>query len=502
MNISNHRLLRPLMLGGTGSDVGKSLLTAGLCRIFLQDGYSPAPFKAQNMALNSFVTPEGLEIGRAQAVQAEAAGTECRAEMNPVLMKPTGEKVAQVIVLGRPIGNHSAASYFRKDNKRELREIVCKAFDRLAADFNPVVMEGAGSVAELNLLETDIVNMPMALYAGASVILVADIDRGGVFAQAYGSIMLLPEEYRRLIKGIIVNKFRGDISLFDEGRRILEGKCGLPVLGVVPFDPELHIEEEDRVSVLARHTCHTESGLVNVAVVGLRHLSNFTDFDNISRDPRVHIYLTADPAEISAADIIILPGSKNTLGDLHALRSNGCAEAIRKAAASGKTVFGICGGYQMMGRTVADPEGVEGEPSTAEGLGLLPAKTVLSGTKTTVRTRFRLPGLESLCEGYEIHNGLTSIDPCAQAMVYKEDGTSDGCKVSEKVMGCYMHGILDNQEVVDMIVGPYASLRLPETSAPGISYREFKETQYDRLAAHLRKHLDIERIYQIMRGDD
>lgn len=286
------------MLGGTGSDVGKSVLAAGLCRIFLQDGYHPAPFKAQNMALNSYVTPDGLEIGRAQAVQAEAAGVECMPEMNPVLLKPSGNMTSQVVLNGLPVGNKDAYEYFRKENKEPLRKEVHAAFDRLSSRYNPIVMEGAGSIAELNLRDSDIVNMSMARYAGAAVILVADIDRGGVFASAYGSIMLQTEEDRRYIKGIIVNKFRGDEKLFEKGRRQMEEICGVPVIGVVPYLDDIHIEEEDSVSLMKKSSVHTEENMINVAVLALPHISNFTDFDTISRDPRVHLYFTDDPSEL------------------------------------------------------------------------------------------------------------------------------------------------------------------------------------------------------------
>ena len=283
--------LHPLMLAGTGSDVGKSLVATAFCRIFLQDGYQPAPFKAQNMALNSYATPEGFEIGRAQAVQAEAAGIPCHTDMNPLLLKPNSDHTSQVILNGRPIGNQHATQYFRREGREMLRQAVHEAFDRLAARFHPIVMEGAGSIAEINLRDVDIVNMSMARYANADVILVADIDRGGVFASVYGSIMLQEPEDRKLIKGVIINKFRGDRSLFDEGRKQLEQICGVPVLGVLPYLKDIHIEEEDSVS-LERKNMEAQAGKVNIAVVMLRHLSNFTDFDVLEQDRRVHLFYT------------------------------------------------------------------------------------------------------------------------------------------------------------------------------------------------------------------
>ena len=304
--------LHPLMFAGTGSDVGKSIISAAFCRIFKQDGYRPAPFKAQNMALNSYATPEGLEIGRAQAVQAEAAGVPCHTDMNPLLLKPQSDCTSQVVLNGRPIGNRSAYGYFHKEGREELRREVCAAYDRLSKKYNPVVLEGAGSISEINLREVDLVNLPMAMYAGADVILVADIDRGGVFASVYGSVMLLTPEERKHVKGILINKFRGDIRLFESGVKMLEELCGIPVVGVVPYYKDIYIEEEDSLA-LATKSLQAEQGKVNIAVVLLRHLSNFTDFNVLERDPRVHLFYTNNTEELAKADIIILPGSKSTL---------------------------------------------------------------------------------------------------------------------------------------------------------------------------------------------
>lgn len=304
--------LHPLMLAGTGSDVGKSVLAAALCRIFLQDGYHPAPFKAQNMALNSYATPEGLEIGRAQAVQAEAAGVPCHTDMNPLLLKPTSDHTSQVVLNGKPIGNRSAYAYFRTEGRDELRREVNQAFDRLAARYNPVVMEGAGSISEINLKDTDLVNLPMARHAHADVILVADIDRGGVFASAYGSVALQTPEDRKRIKGIIVNKFRGDLRLFESGVKMMEEICGIPVLGVIPYYHDIYIEEEDSVELSLKQRKAVQ-GKVNVAVVLLRHLSNFTDFNMLEHDERVNLYYTNNVDDLMKADIILLPGSKSTM---------------------------------------------------------------------------------------------------------------------------------------------------------------------------------------------
>lgn len=485
--------LSPVMFAGTGSDVGKSVLAAAFCRIFLQDGYRPAPFKAQNMALNSFVTADGLEIGRAQAVQAEAAGIPCESDMNPVLLKPSSDRTSQVVLNGRAAGNRSAWEYFRGAGHEALREAACRAYDRLAARFNPVVLEGAGSISELNLREKDFVNLPMAAYAGARVVLVADIDRGGVFASVYGSIMLQPEEDRRRICGLIVNKFRGDLRLFDEGRRMLEELCGVPVLGVVPCFRDIHIEEEDSVSLASKRIA-AEAGRVNIAVVLLRHLSNFTDFAVLEQDPRVHLYYTNNVEELLKADVIILPGSKSTLDDLSELRRNGCAQAVVKAHRAGAQVIGICGGYQMLGREVCDPQGVEGSITRLPGLGLLPIRTEMADEKVTRQTRFRLIGSDEECCGYEIHMGRTELLAGVQPLARTERGDEEGC-VAAGVVGTYLHGILDNSPFIERILAPYAD-RLTERR---FDYAAFKEEQYDRLADHVRRYVDVERLYNLLK---
>ena len=484
--------LHPLMFVGTGSDVGKSVVATAFCRIFRQDGYQPAPFKAQNMALNSYATPDGMEIGRAQAVQAEAAGIACETDMNPLLLKPQSDHTSQVVLHGKPLGNKSAYDYWRRGaTDIDFRKEVCDAFGRLNDRYNPIVMEGAGSISELNLKDTDLVNMPMARHAKADVILVGDIDRGGVFASVYGSIALQSEEDRRLIKGIIINKFRGDMRLFDEGKHLLEDLCGIPVLGVIPYFKDIHIEEEDSVA-LARKSWQLEQGKVNVAVVMLKHLSNYTDFDALERDARIHLFYTNNVEDILKADIIILPGSKSTLDDLYELRRNGCAQAIVRAHREGASVLGICGGYQMMGVEVLDPDHVEGDIERLPGLGLLPVSTVMSGEK---RTR------QVSCEygtGYEIHMGETRPygDAVARPLAHLHDGTEDGYVVSEKCMGTYLHGILDNTTFVDLLLRSYVEKIRQE--AVSFDYAMYKEQQYNRLADHVRHHVDMERIYSIL----
>lgn len=498
------------MFAGTGSDVGKSIIAAAFCRIFKQDGYHPAPFKAQNMALNSYATPEGLEIGRAQAVQAEAAGVVCHTDMNPLLLKPQSDHTSQVVLNGKPMGNKSAYEYWKttlhpspkegnEEEKRiNFRKEVCDAFDRLAARYNPIVMEGAGSISEINLRDTDLVNLPMARHAKADVILVGDIDRGGVFASVYGSIALQEPEDRKLIKGVIINKFRGDMRLFDKGKQMLENICGIPVLGVIPYYTDIHIEEEDSVA-LAKKSFEMQQGKVNVAVVMLRHLSNYTDFDALEQDPRIHLFYTNNTDDIRKADIIILPGTKSTLHDLYELRRNGCAQAIIRAHRTGATVLGICGGYQMMGVEVCDPDHVEGDIERLPGLGLLPITTTMSGEKVTRQIEAQFSS--HLLNGYEIHMGETV--PFGNAnespLLQLNDGRTDGYIVDNKCMGTYVHGILDNASFVDFLLQPFADKLVGTDKA--FNYQTFKEEQYDRLAEHVRKHVDMEQIYKILTDD-
>ena len=487
--------LNSIMFAGTGSDVGKSVITAAFCRIFRQDGYSPAPFKAQNMALNSFATPEGLEIGRAQAVQAEAAGVPCHTDMNPLLLKPTTDTICQVVLNGKSIGNQHAFDYFTTNNKSNLRKEVCAAYDRLEARYNPIVLEGAGSISEINLRELDLVNLSMAAHANASVILVADIDRGGVFASVYGTVMLLTETERKLVKGILINKFRGDIRLFESGIRMLEDLCKIPVIGVVPYFHDIHIEEEDSVMLHTKNRVAKE-GKVNVAVVLLQHMSNFTDFNPLEQDECIHLFYTNQPNELKDADIIILPGTKSTLHDLQVLRRDGMAQTIIQAKSEGKTVLGICGGYQMMGTGLSDPDGIESDIQHLPGLNLLPVKTTLEGEKITRQVSFTFREGKAICTGYEIHNGRTEF--CSQdieSMNRLEGGSVDGC-INGNCLGTYIHGILDNREFVDYLIRPYLSVKSAEKS---FDYSQFKEEQYDKLAAHVRNHVNMDLVYSMIK---
>jgi len=514
-------MLKPLMFVGTASDVGKSVITTGFCRILQQDGYHPAPFKAQNMSLNSYVTPDGLEIGRAQAVQAEAAGIPCSSDMNPVLLKPTSDRNAQLVLHGRAAGNQSAYEYFMGKDRAALWEEAKKAFDRLAQLYHPIVLEGAGSISELNLRQRDITNMRMALHAGADVYLVADIDRGGVFASVYGTLALLPPEEKALVRGVIINKFRGDSRLFVEGRQQLEDLTGVPVVGVLPYFRDIHIEEEDSVALEQKSHRH-RAGAFNIAVIQFPHLANFTDFMWLERTEPLHVFYTTDTAELAHASMIILPGSKNTIADLLFLRDLHLDEALIQAEAAGVIVIGICGGYQMMGLTIADPLGVEGPPRTVEGLGLLPVHTTLEAEKTTVRRSFRF-GHETgpLCEGYEIHMGRTDIDdvaprpltyPAATPASSATPATSatpttpstpvtspgppalpDGYRRSATCWGTYMHGILDNRAVIEDLLQRSGAKPEPIQWS---DYQIFKQQQYDRLAEHIRQNVDLPFIYR------
>ena len=499
-----NKRLKPIMFVGTCSDAGKSVINAAFCRIFKQDGYHPAPFKAQNMSLNSYSTPEGGEMGRAQVVQAEACGIAPHTDMNPVLLKPTNDKSSQVVLNGRPVGNMSARDYFGMQNrKEELFKEAVEAFRRLESRYSPIVLEGAGSISELNLRERDITNMRMAGQAGAATFLVADIDRGGVFGSVYGTIALLKPEERALMKGIIINKFRGDASLFDDGRKILEDLTGVPVVGVVPWFRDIKIEEEDSVALDMKHNTYRD-GKINVAIILLKRMSNFTDFDVLDMDPRFNAYYTNNIDEIEKADIILIPGSKNTLSDLQSLRAGGIAEAIIRAHKNGKKVIGICGGYQMMGARLEDPDAIEGNLPAVPGLGLLPQCTIIEPEKVTRQSTFAsLPAQRVVethgrasrhCHGYEIHMGRTTLlgDAPESPVAILDDGRTDGYYLDNTCWGSYMHGILDNPEVLDNLAAGFDK----ETESASFDYAAFKEEQYDKLAALVREHVDLDYIYR------
>ena len=494
-----------IMIQGTMSNAGKSLLAAGLCRVLKQDGYRVAPFKSQNMALNSFITKDGGEMGRAQVVQAEAAGIEPDTRMNPILLKPTTDVGSQVIINGQVRGNMRAMEYFRR--KRDYIPAVLEAYNSLTSEYDVIVIEGAGSPAEINLKQDDIVNMGLAKLVDAPVLLVGDIDRGGVFAQLYGTVALLEEDERRRIKGVVVNKFRGDRAILEPGLKTLEQLCGIPVAGVIPYT---HVDIDDEDSLTERFDRSEERKLLDIAVIRVPRISNFTDFSPFEHYGNVSLRYVDQVSDLHQPDMILLPGTKSTIADLRWLRQSGLEAAILKAADAGTLVFGICGGYQMLGNTVSDPDGVEGGGSL-RGLGLLPADTVFQGEKTRTRVTgaFRAPeGLfRSLAgvafEGYEIHMGRTESGaaPLAEFTTQTGERRSDGLSAGN-VWGCYVHGIFDKAEAAAALVNALLEAKGLEPGAASVDWQAYAQQQYDKLAAGLRASLDMKRIYRILNGEE
>ena len=489
-------MAKTIMIQGTMSNAGKSLLAAGLCRIFRQDGYKVAPFKSQNMALNSYATEEGLEMGRAQVVQAEAAGVKPMVCMNPILLKPTDDVGSQVIVNGRSIGDMKASDYF--EYKTQLIPVIKDSFRRLADEFDIIVIEGAGSPAEINLKENDIVNMGLAEMLDAPVLLAGDIDRGGVFAQLLGTVMLLEESERERIGGLVINKFRGDASLLDSGIEMLEDMCGIPVVGVVPY-MDIKVEDEDSLS---GRLSRRKRGLIDIAAIRLPKISNFSDLDVFEQFPDVSVRYVGRAGELGEPDLIVIPGSKSTIADMRWMRSSGLEQAVKERNTAGTPVFGICGGYQMMGLEVSDPDDVEGG-GCIEGLRLLPVNTVLAGDKKTGQFRGSFGKCEGIfsglsgmkIEGYEIHMGRT-----AAADGGSFDFTSGGTGMNlGDVYGTYVHGIFDRGEIAAEIVRALAEQKDVSIDTYACDYKEIKEREFDRLAYILRDTLDMERIYGMLR---
>lgn len=500
-------MARAIMIQGTMSNAGKSLFAAALCRIFKQDGYRVAPFKSQNMALNSFITEDGLEMGRAQVMQAEACGIKPAVEMNPILLKPTSDVGSQVIVNGEVIGNMRAAEYFRF--KRSLVPDIMRAYHRLAAEYDIIVIEGAGSPAEINLKSEDIVNMGMAKLARSPVLLVGDIDRGGVFAQLLGTLLLLEPEEKALVKATVINKFRGDKSLLQSGLDRLEEMSGLPVAGVVPY-MRLDLDDEDSLS--ERLLTRSIPGVIDIAVIRLPRISNFTDFNPLESLEGVSLRYVTRPEELRNPDLILLPGSKNTMGDLIWLRENGLEALIKRQAGKGTVIFGICGGYQMLGESILDPHGVEHGGEMA-GMGLLPVRTVFAKEKTRTRVEGmvtaqggRLSALRGAAiEGYEIHSGQTDrleeIPPFARVtLLGGQADIPDGC-YRENVFGTYIHGVFDSRASAEgLIQSLYINKGLSYEDLKGVDYRIRKEQEYDRLAQMVRENVDMKLIYTILEG--
>ena len=499
-------MAKVIMIQGTMSNAGKSLVTAGLCRVFKQDGYKVAPFKSQNMALNSFITKEGLEMGRAQVMQAEACGIEPSVNMNPILLKPTNDVGSQVIVNGEVLGNMSARDYYKK--KTELIPHIMEAYNNLAKEYDIIVMEGAGSPAEINLKENDIVNMGMAKLVNSPVLLVGDIDRGGVFASIAGTLMLLEEDERKMIKGTIINKFRGDVNILKPGLDMIEEITKTPVVGVVPY-MELDIDDEDSLS--ERFNNKGTVDLIDIAVIRLPRISNFTDFNTFEYIPGVSLRYVKSVRELKDPDMIILPGTKNTMEDLKWLRESGLETQILKQAAKGKVIFGICGGYQMLGMELSDPFNVE-SGGTMAGIGLLPTKTVFEKEKVRTRVSGNFNEVSGILaelsyvefEGYEIHMGqttydfneeeLTTIDNVNGEDIIKNDGL-----YKDNVYGSYIHGIFDKEEVSKAIVESLCIHKgIDYSIISTVDIEKYKEEQYDKLAEGIRNSLDMKAIYKIL----
>lgn len=489
---------RCIMIQGTMSGAGKSALCAALCRIFRQDGYRAAPFKSQNMALNSYVTRQGLEMGRAQVMQAQAAGVEPDVRMNPVLLKPSSDTGSQVIVNGEPRGHMAAAEYYRY--KKSLVPDILAAYESLAEEYDILVIEGAGSPAEINLKEDDIVNMGLAAMVDAPVLLAGDIDRGGVFAQLYGTAALLEPEERARIKGFLINKFRGDPEILRPGLAMLEERCGIPVLGVVPY-LKVDLDDEDSLAPsLSRTEAHRA---VDIAVIRLPRISNFTDFAPLEAHPALGVRYVDRAGALGAPDLVILPGTKSTMSDLLWMRENGLEAAVLKLSAAGTPVLGVCGGYQMLCEVLEDPQQVEGSQAALRGMGLLRGKTVFAPEKTrTNRKAVTASGPlgGAALEVYEIHMGATETEGAPFAIL--EDGRPDGCQRGN-VFGTYLHGLFDTGALTARLA-EYLCRRkglAAEAVAP-LSHRAYQETQYDRLAEGVRHSIDLPEIYRILEASE
>ena len=500
-------MAKTIMIQGTASNAGKSLLAAGLCRVFRQDGWKVAPFKSQNMALNSFITADGFEMGRAQVVQAYCAGVAPDVRMNPILLKPTNDTGSQVIVNGVPRGTMGAVEYFRY--KKALIPDMMEAFHSLAGEYDVVVIEGAGSPAEINLKQDDFVNMGMAKLANAPVLLAGDIDRGGVFASLYGTVKLLEPDEQARIKGLIINKFRGDVEILRPGLTTLEELTGKPVLGVVPM---LDVDIDDEDSLSSKLTGGERVGRLDIAVIRLPRLSNFTDFNPLERMEGVTVRYVRSPGELGRPDLILLPGTKSTMDDLKWMRQNGLEALVLKHAARGGAVVGICGGYQMLGRVLSDPDGVE-SGGTMAGMGLLPTETIFLGEKTRTRVDGAFRGGAGLFtalngvpfHGYEIHMGETAYLEDAVPLsrltcldrAEKLDGAARG-----NVWGSYVHGIFDSGAFAQALVNALLSAKGLTPDAAAVDWETYQEEQYDKLAAGVRTSLDMDRIYGILNGEE
>ena len=493
-----------VMLQGTGSSVGKSLLVTGLCRLFAQDGYRVAPFKAQNMSLNSAVTPDGLEIGRAQAVQAEAAGVEPSVEMNPVLLKPEGDRMSQVVAMGKVSGKLRSMDF--PTRRERLWAIVTAALDTLRSRFDLVVVEGAGSPAEINLRAGDIVNMAVALHANAPVFLVGDIDRGGVFASLYGTLALIDERERRLVEGVIINKFRGDLALLTPGLRMFEEIAHKPVVGVLPYLTDVYVPEEDSPTMARVSEPGAASSVLDVAIIALPHIANFDEFDPLARRRGVRLRYVRRESEFGDPDLVIIPGSKTTIADLDALRHSGLERRVRGHLSSGRPLIGVCGGMQMMGAAIRDPDGVESDRPFAGGLGVLDVDTTFGAVKRTTRVSGAVSANAGLLDGaaglpfagYEIHLGVSASRGRARPALKSDGGGQPLGYIDERglALGVYVHDLFKNDALADAILRNASEIRGRSVrhDAPEFS----QDAEYDKLAAHLREHIDVGAIYRAM----
>lgn len=488
-----------LMIVGTSSGAGKSLFVTALCRIFYKDKYKVSPFKSQNMALNSYITKDGKEMGRAQVVQAEASGLEPDVNMNPILLKPSTMNKIQIIVCGKSIGNMSGVEY--NQYKKNLISVLKETYSKIENENNIVVIEGAGSPAEINIKEEDISNFAMARIADAPVILVADIDRGGVFASIYGTIMLLKEEDRKRIKGIVINKFRGNKEVLKSGFDIIENLTGVKTLGVIPYT-DIDIEDEDSLSEKYKSfKLNKNSNKIKISVIKLKHISNATDIDALSIYDDVEIQFITERSHIGNEDLIIIPGSKNTIDDLKWLKESGIAEEIIKRARTETIIFGICGGFQILGNKVKDPYHIEGDIEELNGLGLLDLETIIENEKTLVQYKGKLVVdngiLKTLnnfeIKGYEIHQGITQGN--------EKNLTTDDRTIfvnRDNIIATYLHGIFDNKNFTDVLLNEIRRRKGLEEVNNNISYEEYKLKEFDKLEKLVRENVDIDEIYKII----
>lgn len=491
--------MNKIMVLGTASGVGKSTVATALCRYYKNKGFKVAPFKALNISLNSFVTEDGLEMGRAQVVQAEACEIKPVAYMNPVLLKPSGNNKTQVIVNGKV--KCTMDSYKYKELNKELKKIVKETFHNFSKDYEIMILEGSGSCAEINLRETDIANMSMAKAADADVILVADIDRGGVFASVLGTLMLLSDDERKRVKGVIINKFRGNVEYFKDAMKQLEDIIKVPVLGVLPYF-NLDIEDED--SVTERIKNKTIIGL-DIVVIRLPHMSNFTDFNNLERLKEVTVRYVDNLEEIGEPDLVIIPGTKNTISDLRYLKESGIFNKVKELKDNGKYIFGICGGYQMLGSNIIDLKGIEGKVASEEGFGFLNCTTIFDYEKNTRQTSGiikNVPKIFKSCigikvKGYEIHNGITNIENNADVFITSDNNEILGI-YNSNVLGTYLHGIFDNSDFLINFINDFKKekgLNIVEKEL--LDYKKYKLNQYDELAKVFCENINIKRIVDI-----